>query len=116
MSSFPEVVTTTLSLRPTSENTWSEATWTVPSQYAFAVVQVCFLDANKQSSYDVVYVSTSHGDYNFVRGKKDLPVLNIIIKGGESFSLKDVTTQISGTNTQNIVTVKLTALCHRTPA
>lgn len=80
-------------------------TFTVPAEYAFAMVQVRFIAINPtgesvfNSTHGVYYSNFSVPDTTNVNP----PVLNLIIKGGESFSLTN--------NTK----ASITALCHRRP-
>lgn len=112
MSSFPVVLSANLSVS-------GNKTFTVPAEYAFAVVQVCLIPGKPSVRTGQVF-NTSHGVFNFVGytqnpdnttgNLKDFPILNLIIKGGESFSLWDGLSPMGGT-----FTAKVTALCHKKP-
>ena len=113
MSSFPDVLSATLTYKTSGQNI--NATFTVPPEYAFAVVQVCLSAAGFNREGAVI--STSHGNFSFDASYyqanteffKDFPILNLIIKGGESFSLEAG----SGFTT---ATAKVAALCHKKPS
>ena len=102
---FPDVISKNLSSP-------GDASFSVPAEYAFAMVQVRFT-AGVVSAGVTEYI-TSHGDYYSVAvgsatgggSTVNPPVLNLIIKGGESFSL---------TNLAGVAKASITALCHRRP-
>lgn len=97
---FPDVISKNL-------NTSGDASFSVPAEYAFAMVQVRFTSADPGGG--LTKYRTSHGVYasGSVSGTTippvNPPVLNLIIKGGESFSLT------------NDASASITALCHRRP-
>ena len=115
MSSFPDVLSTELTYQTNGSN---KPTFTVPEQYAFAVVQVCFIPQDNTTTG--TFVSTSHGSINFDNHNandgnlKDLPILNLIIKGGETFSLLRQTH--GGYLDSQTTKAKVTALCHKKPS
>lgn len=119
MSSFPDVLSTELSYQRSGSN--NKPTFTVPAEYAFAVVQVCLIPYT--GLLGGLVVTTSHGCFNYDGHNysssdgtlKDFPILNLIIKGGESFSLISHDTGGSSTDTQAIK-AKVTALCHKKPS
>lgn len=140
MSSFPDVISTTISVTFTRSDHLRmkevPGVFTVPSQYAFAVVQVCFSELN-QSFYDgKLGLNTSHGifymahavDKDYVsptnnsasmssRPPVSTPILNLIIKGGESFTI-GLNNRIM--NNDQIdrykFSTRITALCHKKPS
>ena len=97
---FPDVISKNL-------NSTGDASFSVPAEYAFAMVQVRFT-AGVAVGNSVTRYETSHGFYAS-QGNPPVnpPVLNLIIKGGEGFSL---TTHPNGDTKASI-----TALCHRRP-
>ncbi len=118
MSSFPDVLSTELSYQAVNPN--NKQTFTVPAEYAFAVVQVCFIPQDNTTTG--TFVSTSHGSFNFDNHNandgnlKDLPILNLIIKGGESFSLISYKFAGSTSGSAGLIKAKVTALCHKKPS
>lgn len=123
MSSFPNVLSATLQAGG-YENPGLK-TFTVPAEYAFAVVQVCMLPKNTGSvSLGGTVVRTSHGSFTFGEtiqnesspNTKDLPILNLIIKGGESFNLINTLSTLGDSNYGPEFTAKITALCHKKPS
>lgn len=119
MSSFPDVLSTELTYQVNAQN--NKTTFTVPAEYAFAAVQVC-LNPETVTTSGVV-VGTSHGAFSFDGYNygtqdgllKDLPILNLIIKGGESFSL--LSYQLTGGGgVGSTIKAKVTALCHKKPS
>ena len=114
---FPEVLSATLSVNPEGVT----QSFTVPAQYAFAVVQVRIISGgnseNNGGSNLVLRFDCSHGTYRAGNGPSALlgnfPVLNLIIPGGSSFSVFPPFLGGSPSTTPN--TVNLTALCHRRP-
>ena len=108
MSSFPDVLSAAL-----TASGGANSTFTVPATYAFAVVQVCLYGGSSNGTSRII--NTSHGSFSFDsytdnstngdKSLKDYPILNLIIKGGESFSL-------SSPNSS----AKITALCHKKPS
>lgn len=118
MSSFPDVLSAELSYDNNNVN--PNSTFTVPALYAFAAVQVCL------RSEPGAIVGTSHGNFSYDPNNggayntdgtlKDLPILNLIIKGGESFSLNG--NGSTGGSSSNYIKswAKVTALCHKKPS
>lgn len=117
MSSFPDVLSTELSYQPGMPG--KKAEFTVPVEYAFAVVQVCFIPQDNTTTG--TFISTSHGSFNFDNHNdndgnlKDLPILNLIIKGGESFSLINLQ-HLRYDHPVDTTKAKVTALCHKKPS
>ena len=119
MSSFPDVLSTELTYQTNGSN--NKPTFTVPAEYAFAVVQVCLIPENSTNTGMVV--STSHGVFSFDGHNynssgfsfKDFPILNLIIKGGEVFSLISCRESVYG-NFVGTIKAKVTALCHKKPS
>ena len=118
MSSFPDVLSATLTYQASGQS--NNTTFTVPTEYAFAVVQVCLIpDYFTNNSF---VVSTSHGAFGFDGSShvtqagelKDFPILNLIIKGGEAFSLLDHKLP-AGDDNAGTTKAKVTALCHKKP-
>ena len=123
MSSFPDVLSATLEVN--SSITTTTKTFTVPAEYAFAVVQVCLIPVNGPIN-DSVIISTSHGIFGYINTNynaglgfdntfKNLPILNLIIKGGESFSLLGIRTGNANSHL-DAISAKVTALCHKKPS
>ena len=111
MSSFPDVLSTELTYQTNGSN--NKPTFTVPEQYAFAVVQVCLIP--ETSSTAGLVINTNHGSFSFVSSGKDFPILNLTIKGGESFSLTGSHLSAGGLITNGLNKAKVTALCHKKP-
>ena len=119
MSSFPDVLSTELIYTVNGSN--NKTTFTVPAEYAFAVVQVCLKPENVMT--DGVVVSTSHGSFSFDdytygadnMGLKDFPILNLIIKGGEAFSLSGYQLTSGWNSGGYTIKAKVTELCHKKP-
>lgn len=122
MSSFPDVLSAELSHQPGGSN--NKPTFTVPAEYAFAVVQVCLIPA--PGGEQGTFITTTHGIFSFVSyiyissndggTLKDFPILNLIIKGGESFSLLSHGVTGNSGGLQGPSKAKVTALCHKKPS
>ena len=119
MSSFPDVLSATLTYQTGEQS--NNTTFTVPSTYAFAVVQVCLIPGDTAGT--LMVVRTSHGAFSFDDYNnnspdsilKDSPILNLIIKGGESFSLINHQ-RLGYGNLVDTIKAKVTALCHKKPS
>ena len=108
---FPDVATDTLNVSIQGDN-WTK-NYTVPAQYAFAVIQVSIIDFQAlggSGSPDLCLQRTSHGIL------KVGEVYTFVVQGGTNFSLLPAgAPAIDGASPPSFVTLCYTALLHRRP-
>ena len=108
---FPDVATGALNVSTQGDN-WTK-NYTVPAQYAFAVIQVSIIDFQAPSgsgSSDLCLQKTSHGIL------KAGEVYTFVVRGGTNFSLLPAgAPAIGGAIAPSLVTLCYTALLHRRP-